>query len=247
MHNDNNLHRSLSPAPVRLAVAGASTARDRRTGTRWAWGILLAALALLATLTVAPPAEARAAVTRSTSDVAWFADPETRVGGSHLIRTPWGVLATFRTSGLMPREALTLWWVVFNNPAGCSDPCGEDDIFVDGNPANGLNAAGIEAADIVAGYATGKVANRKGAAFMVAFVAEGGPVSEIIFGEGPLLKDSDGAEIHLVARSHGPAVRGLIAEQTGSYAGGCDVFLLPPAIPTEAGECADIQFTIHLP
>jgi len=27
-------------------------------------------------------------------------------------------------------DPYTLWWVIFNNPEDCSDPCDEDDLFV---------------------------------------------------------------------------------------------------------------------
>lgn len=140
-----------------------------------------------------------------------------------------------------------MWWVVFNNPDGCSDPCGENDIFLNGDPAQGLNAAGIEAADIVAGYADGVLARKNGRAFMSAWLGEDRRVREIIFGQGPVLKDSLGAEVHLVARSHGPAIAGQIKAQTGSYAGGCEVFLNPPEVPQAEGECSDVHFAIHLP
>lgn len=83
----------------------------------------------------------------------------------------------------MPREALTLWWVVFNDPQGCSDACGEDDIFVDGDPTKGINPDGLAAADIVVGYATGTVANRNGRATMTARLGTGAEVSEVLFGE----------------------------------------------------------------
>jgi len=184
---------------------------------------------------------------RQTSDIVWFGDHSTSAGTSRLVRTPRGVVGTFHTSGLMPREALTMWWVVFNDPHGCSDACGEDDIFIDGDPANGLNLDGVAAADIVVGYAGGTVATQRGTATMTSHLFVGAPVVEVLFGTLPILKSSTAAEIHLVARSHGPAVPGTVAEQIGSYAGGCEVFLLPPAIPTEIGECADIQFAVHQP
>lgn len=208
--------------------------------------LLLAALTLALTA-MAAPSQAAGHGASSTSAIATFADPTTTVGRSHLVRTDSGVIATYRTSGLQASEALTLWWVVFNDPGGCTGPCGEDEIFVDGDPQKGLNWAGIEAADIVAGYADGVVSDAKGRAFMKASVQTGGDVDEIIFGDGPILKDSITAEIHLVARSHGPAVPGLIDVQIGSYAGGCDVFLLPPEVPQAVGECSDIQFSVHLP
>jgi len=209
--------------------------------------VALAALTTMATVLMATPGSAAKNITWSTSEVVAFADHETRLGTSNLVRTRWGAFGTFRTSQLPAREALTMWWVVFNNPAGCSDPCGENDIFLNGDPAQGLNEAGIAAADIVAGYADGVVGKKNGKAFMSAWLGENARVKEIIFGEGPALKDSLGAEIHLVARSHGPAIPGKIRVQTGSYAGGCEVFLNPPEVPNAPGECSDIHFAIHLP
>lgn len=98
-------------------------------------------------------------------------------------------------------------------------------------------------------YATGKVTNPNGRANFKATLEadEGLGTREIIFGDSATLKDPAGAEVHLVVRSHGPAVPGEEDEQTGSFAGGCDVFLTPPSVPTEVGECADTLFSVHLP
>lgn len=216
----------------------------RQRHKRWAF---LATLVLVVAV-VAIPALARSGVEKSTSDVYWFADPGRSVGHSHLWRSDDGVRMIFKTSELAPREAITIWWVIFNEPENCSAPgCGEDDIFVGGDPSQGLNLGQIDAADILAGYATGEVASSGGQAKLHATlgVDEGG--IEVIFGDGTLLKDAHAAEIHLVARSHGPAIDGLEDEQTGSYAGGCQTFLNPPEIPDAEGECADIQFAVHLP
>jgi hypothetical protein len=184
----------------------------------------------------------------STSDVYFFGDPETSVGWSTLQRADDGVLVTFSANEIPAGHAVTLWWVVFNDPENCSAPgCGEDDIFVDGDPTAGLNTDGIAAADIVAGYAAGTVASPDGHIMLSASldVEEIGP--ETIVGEGALLKDAAGAEIHLVARSHGPAIDGLEAVQTTSYGGGCEVDLLPPEVAEAEGECVDLQFSVHMP
>ena len=205
---------------------------------------------LLATMTAAvllAPAGAATGGSQTRAAVMWFGDPDTAIGSSHLTRTDDGVAATFSATGLAPREALTLWWVVFNDPSGCTEPCGEDDIFVNGDPTQGVNLDGVAAADIVVGYAAGAVANRNGEAAFTARLDEDGSVGEVLFGTEPTLKDAMSAEIHLVARSHGPGVATLIDEQTGSYAGGCVEFLHPPTIPSAVGECADVQFAIHLP
>ena len=210
------------------------------------WVVLAMASALLAA--TALPAVGKGATVGSSSGVSWFAEPERSIGHSKLWRDDDGVRMSFKTSELAPAETLTIWWVVFNEPENCSAPgCGEDDIFVNGDPNQGLNLAAIAAADIVAGYATGKVASEGGQANLNARLGEGEIGPEVIFGAGALLKDTRGAEIHLVARSHGPAIPGLEDIQTGSYAGGCEVFLNPPAIPEAEGECADIQFSVHLP
>jgi hypothetical protein len=181
--------------------------------------------------------------------VAAFADPETPVGTSTLKRRDDRISMTFRTDATTPQEAFTIWWVVFNNPEACSDPCGADDIFVDGDPAGELNEAQIEAADIVAAYATGNVSNRKGRVKFTASLDEyeAPGTREIIFGDDVALKSASVAEVHLVARSHGPAVAGKVDEQTGSFAGACEVFLNPPDTANEIGECADELFAVHQP
>ena len=211
---------------------------------RWAVTTVLA----LVLAVVAIPALAQNGVEKTTSGVYWFAEPDRSVGHSHLWRTDDGVRMLFKTSELAPREALTIWWVVFNEPDKCTAPgCGEDDIFNDGDPELGLNNAQIVAADIVAGYATGDLASNGGQANFHATLGEGEIGPEVIFGVGALLKDAEEAEVHLVARSHGPAIPGLQDLQVGSFAGGCADFLNPPEIPDAEGECADIQFAVHLP
>jgi hypothetical protein len=185
----------------------------------------------------------------TTSPVYAFADPDTPVGTSSLKRTSDSVTMKFRTDELASREAVTIWWVVFNRPEGCSTPCGDDDIFVDGDPTGELNQAQIEAADIVVAYATGKVSSRSGHATFTARLSEyeAPGTREIVFGDDVTLKDASSAEVHLVARSHGPAVHDIVDEQIGSFAGGCEVEVHAPDLPTEIGECGDVQFAVHRP
>ena len=171
------------------------------------------------------------------------------VGTSILRRHDDRVDATLRTNATEAKEAFTLWWVVFNDPGRCSGPCDADDIFVGGDPAAGLNEAGIEAAEIVASYATGKVSSSSGQLTLRASLDEGesADAREIVFGDGPTLDDADEAEVHLVVRSHGPAIADLVDDQIGSFAGGCEVFLDPPAQPSAEGECGDVLFAVHVP
>jgi hypothetical protein len=209
---------------------------------RW---LVVGLVALMAGGLAAVPAAAEGSgATTTSSEVYFFADPATSVGRSQLVRTDAGIAMTFNTSGLMAAEALTVWYVVFNEPAACTAACGEDDLF---EPDGSLNEAQVAAADIVVGYATGDVANASGRVAFHDRLGVGEAVDEIIIGTGPLLKDARVAEVHLVARSHGPAVPGMVDDQIGSYAGGCETFLNPPEFADEVGECVDLQFAVHLP
>jgi hypothetical protein len=60
----------------------------------------------------------------------------------------------------------------------------------------------------------------------------GGPTRQVLF--GPSLLDARQAEVHLVVRSHGQPIPGLVQEQIGSFEGGCDI-----------NACEDVQFAIH--
>ena len=155
----------------------------------------------------------------------------------------------FETDDLAADETITMWWVVFNQPEACSEACDTDDLFVDGDPAGELNVGQIEAADIVAAYATGDVASSSGDIALSADLDENESpgTREIIFGDDVTLKDADTAEIHLVARSHGVAIPEIVDEQIGSFAGGCEAFLNPPDRPSAPGECSDVLFAVHLP
>ncbi|MGH9136428.1 MAG: hypothetical protein ACRD0G_05180, partial [Acidimicrobiales bacterium] len=137
---------------------------------------------------------------------------------------------------------------VFNQPANCSDgACGEDDIFIDGDPTAGFNEDGIAAADIVVGYAGGTISSDDGEIRYIARLDVGTPGYDSLFGEGAVLKDAAAAEIHLITRSHGPVIAGLEDVQTTSFAGGCETDLLPPEVADAEGECSDLQFAVHQP
>lgn len=205
-------------------------------------------LVTIAAIVAGPHGLASEPVSKSTSEVFAFAEPTTPVGTSTLARTDDGIRASMRTDGATAHDTYTLWWVVFNDPEGCSAPgCGDDDIFVDGDPTKGLDEDQIAAADIVVAYAAGSIASGRGRAGFEAHLEAGTRDVEVVFGDGAILDDPSTAEVHLVARSHGPKVPGKVRDQIGSFAGGCDVFLDPPAVPTAAGECADVLFSVHRP
>jgi hypothetical protein len=185
----------------------------------------------------------------STSTVQAFAEPDTPIGESTLRRTADSVFATFGASDVPSGHAITLWWVVFNQPKECSPPgCGDDDIYRDGDPAAGLDDDAIAAADVVAGFASGTVAADDGSILLSARLAAGDPGTEVIYGDGPLLEVAGlAAEVHLVARSHGPAIPGLVVDQISAHDGGCTALLSPPEVADAAGECVDLQFSVHRP
>ena len=208
--------------------------------------LVVAAIAILVA-TIAAPAVAAPTRNATTSPVTWFTEPDRPIGVSTLVRSAEGVRMKYTTSELGAREATTMWWIVFNNPDGCSDPCSPDDVFVNGDASLGLDLAAIAASDAVAGYSTGRLTNSQGRVTMTDRLAVGALEDEVIFGEPPILKDAMVAEVHLVIRTHGPAIPGLVAEQLSSYGGGCEVFHLPGTYPVGLGGCSDIQSSIHLP
>ncbi len=130
------------------------------------------------------------------------------------------------------KTAATMWWVVFNNPEFCAtSPCGLDDL---GNE---------DVAPSVV-HATGQISGRNGSLQLVASLyetAEG-------FGDldtntsligGPGLADSKKAEIHLVVRSHGAPIPGIVDEQLTVF--------VDPGCQDVGGPnvCEDLQFAIH--
>ena len=151
----------------------------------------------------------------------------------------------------MPGAAYTYWYVIFNNPENCSDPCGEDDIFLgDGSP----NAAQIAAVGIAVLGGNGEVANNGGRATFSGGLTEGvlGSGLDIVIGPGGLIPLGPGmlqagktmtAEIHIVIRNHGIAQTGAdLFEQLNTFVGNC-IGLDPDGTVA----CMDEQFAEHKP
>jgi len=178
--------------------------------------------------------------------VEWQADGTLVEGAeSTLTRMEHGVYMTFSTRNLEPGDAYTIWWVIFNNPENCTDgECGLDDLFLvdsDGAiipaPAGGRqpNPIGREATGVSNMRATGSISDEDGSVEFRAHLPIGDAI-EAIFGAG--LFDPMTAEIHLIARTHGPAVDGILHEQLNSPWGGC-----PEGFPKTP--CADVQIAFH--
>lgn len=167
-------------------------------------------------------------------------------GKSTLIRGRRGVWARYKAKKLIPGHAYTLWWVIWNKPENCVTPnqCNDGDF---------PNAGNVEVELL---YASGTVARRSGKATFYGRLRAGNDSGSIndLFGLpsfGGLQKGNTfDSEVHLVIRSHGPAIPGQVYDQISSYEGGClDPLGIPPftKIPDEIGECADIEFSIHAP
>lgn len=188
---------------------------------------------------------ANAGGAHQTSSMHNFADasiiPNTE---AELTRMGGGLHATINTVGLTAGNAVTVWFVVFNNPENCSGgECGENDIFnidgagefvlnADGSPP--MNMDGIGAANISVHRADGLIIDVGGnAQFMGSLVV--GDLSEAIFGGG--LVDAHVAEVHLVIRDHGAAISGSTDEMVNGINGGCS-----GSWPNEP--CTDLQFAV---
>jgi hypothetical protein len=180
-----------------------------------------------------------------TTDVLAFAD-FTDVGHAWLKRNDNGVTARGSVHGAAP-GVYTMWWTIWNTPEGCFVPfgCSEPDLF---NPNAGL----------AVGFAGGGVVGPNGELHVTARLREGAAVGRFPYPEFQAvgvqlteesLTDSRHAEVHLVLRSHGPKVRGLVGEALGSFNGAC--VYDPPISGSEPtygtpgpNTCADLFFAV---
>jgi len=169
---------------------------------------------------------------------------------SMLSRSDDAVTSKIRSS-TTPGHAVTYWYVIFNLPENCNtDACGEDDIFVDGDPGQGFNFAQIEAARISVVYGgDGDVVNAGGRVALDGGLAEGevptGSVPVVVIGDpahgalvpGPVtgLEDAQTAEIHIVLQDHGAAQTDpdLLEQQLSGFQTACNP------------DCTDVQFAVH--
>ncbi|MCH8893821.1 MAG: hypothetical protein IIB32_10000 [Chloroflexi bacterium] len=162
-------------------------------------------------------------------------NPKNR-GTSDLVRTVDGVSMNIDTTDL-PVGAYTVWYVFFNNPAGCSDgECGENDVL----PPN-VNPE----AEVSLAWATGGIVgpDRMGHfSGSIGLGADGAP-GAVLWGDG--LTDPMGAEIHLIVRYHGPATfddPAVLGAELTSVGGSCSGDDVEGGFP-----CYDTQASLHLP
>lgn len=189
----------------------------------------------LAVAMVGAPASARS---NDSSDLQWFGPPmvpeEGPVGhGAHttLGRTVDAISVHVHARHLEPGHVHTVWVVIFNTPDGCAtSPCGEPDL------------ENLDATPAVIWSGIGGPANGGGQLNGHSYLAEGNPQGyQALFGD---LLDAEGAEIHFVVRSHGPATGD--PAQASTFEAGCT-----PESSFGLGDgefdCFDPQFSIHQP
>jgi hypothetical protein len=207
------------------------------------------AIAVLVILATAGGAAASSAE-RSTQPVVRMWDG-TPVGSSMLIRTDAGITAAYHTTQVPAGQAVTLWFVVFNNPSACSGPCGAVDLFF--NPA----AQGDFL--VAAGHVVGGSGKANFGGSLQVGDTSGSAFPEIGMPERAIgLTNPRGAQVALLLHSHGPALTGTaLASQLSSFTGGCQVFQGdlempgsgladgPEDVPDAVGECSTIQASVH--
>ena len=134
---------------------------------------------------------------------------------------------------LEPGQAYSIWIAVFNNPWYCSnDECGLDDI-------PGVNPSADPRVHPSVFYGGGFLADNSGSGRAAVKIVPGRTKREL-FGatKNYGLERLWGTEIHVVLRSHGPALVGSVAEQIGTASGACN---------TPNGMCANVFSSFHPP
>ena len=167
------------------------------------------------------PATSMAQTAFQAADVMNFTTGEATTGAMTLSRSANSVHLRGSIAGLDKKSVYSVWWIIFNNPAGCvgggDGICTGDDVY----PGGPADAAALNAS----GFLTGT----DGTGYFVGELETGAPPAGMpcCFGQ---LNDSVGAEIHIVIQTHGPAVVGTIATEM-TNANGIDeyfaVFLTP--------------------
>ena len=159
-------------------------------------------VALLALAAI--PATGMAQTAFQAADVMNFTTGEATTGAMTLSRSANSVQLRGSMAGLDKKSVYSVWWIIFNNPAGCvgggDGICTGDDVYP-GGPADAgvLNASGF-------------VTGTDGTGYFVGELETGAPPAGMpcCFGQ---LNDSVSAEIHIVIQTHGPAVVGTIATE----------------------------------
>ena len=115
------------------------------------------------------------------------------VGSAHLVRNDNGITCVIHTSGLVPGDVYSVWWVI------------PDEALI-------FNATG----GVAGGDGTGNFAGH-------ASVGPVGPVDgSVVLSNGDGAFDSPRTDtITVIIRHHGPPIPGMINQQSGSFNTGC--------------------------
>ena len=140
---------------------------------------------------------------------------------AQLVRGKKSISISVHTDGLPDGHVITIWGAIFNFPEYCVDGCNGDDILGD-------TAIPEVQGDFV--RFAGKVVNNGDNANFGGQIQEGEPG---LFGIG--LINVEGAEVHLIIRSHGEPIPGMLDEMMHTVGGGCDI-----------NECFDPQAAVPL-
>jgi hypothetical protein len=201
----------------------------------------IAAVLVLAIVFVSPAQSTPA--DHSTSDVWWLADGSVVEGASSkLVRTDRGISLSLGTSDLPAGDAVTVWWVIFNNPEECAGEegvpfrCAEPDLF---NP----DVQG--SVQYAAGHVVGNSGNYNVGSYLSVGDTTNCPFEA--FGEGFLcagLIDARQADVHLVIRTHGSMDTEFMPSQIKSFEVACT-----PESSEGLGDgpntCVDLQLSVH--
>jgi hypothetical protein len=186
----------------------------------------IACLSLTMSTTLWAKKEKKDSDSMQTANIVDFHKGVDVAGAGTLTRTKKLVTAGIFTTGLDPSAAYTIWWIVWNDPSACVGGCGEDDLEIAGNSIF---------------YAGGFVTGEDGSANVIVQMTPGvlNRGIEVFAGKGLDKKKVFKAEIHLIIRSHGPLIKGLVDLQIGTFDGGCGMEVPDP--------CHDHQAVAFLP
>jgi hypothetical protein len=206
---------------------------SNRKGKNWYSALGASSLVAVGVLALGHPSYGDPAAI-SESDVFLFGTTmQVEGASSQLVRTDAGVTATLQTHSLEP-GVYSFWFAVFNVPENCAAPsvgrCGLGDL---------MNDLAVPSLLWGVGHVVGPEDVGNSAAFdepvgivFASHLRVSNPHGQVLFGPG--LLDPWGADIHVVARIHGPQIPGRIREQMTTFDGGCDV-----------NTCANVQFAVH--
>ncbi len=212
--------------------------------------LMVAATMLLAAL----PAAASNTYLEGPDPAKWLSDPD-GVDGENGIEqgdpvegsSGWvkvndsGATVRVKATGLEPGHTYTMWLAYFNDQTQCIGGCtGADRAAAGGGVLWGAGRVGTANGDVTF---TAKLKAGDGAEYVGG--SKPPPFSTAAYEPGP------NNELHLVIRSHGPKIAGLVHEQLSSFNGGCEYQVGPTPgqlgdfpIPLAEGECGDVQLYV---